>query len=307
MALLIQSDIHCFSVSSKDKNDSFNKTRENIIKAIINNTIPNEFYEQEQEQEQEAKCQEWLQLKKSVHEYIQLLANDNGLNIEKIECLQKAGRGHHYDFKIIINGENEFNVEFKYNAGKMKQTPQFVSPMKPSQYLSNDYESYYYDNYLVNLGKKYELPIPDRETYLKTIHSTSPACMKEYKLKYDKGSKKHKNFTNVPNDIQFYKDVNSMSKESICKFIEQTELNIEKLSEYLLETQENKVYMLYDVKNNKFNKETINMEDYILTSYEKDTKCKNRYFVYTKSGNKLKVLLRWKNGNGIAFPAFQIS
>ena len=29
MALLIQSDIHCFSVSSKDKNDSFNKTREN--------------------------------------------------------------------------------------------------------------------------------------------------------------------------------------------------------------------------------------------------------------------------------------
>ena len=27
----------------------------------------------------------------------------------------------------------------------------------------------------------------------------------------------------------------------------------------------------------------------------------------TKSGIKLNILLRWKNGNGIAFPAFQIS
>ena len=26
-----------------------------------------------------------------------------------------------------------------------------------------------------------------------------------------------------------------------------------------------------------------------------------------KIGYKLKILLRWKNGNGIAFPAFQIS
>ena len=28
--------------------------------------------------------------------------------------------------------------------------------------------------------------------------------------------------------------------------------------------------------------------------------CKNR------EGNQLKIMLRWKNGNGIAYPAFQV-
>jgi len=32
----------------------------------------------------------------------------------------------------------------------------------------------------------------------------------------------------------------------------------------------------------------------------------NGYVATSKSGNKIKILLRWKNGNGIAFPAFQI-
>jgi len=36
-------------------------------------------------------------------------------------------------------------------------------------------------------------------------------------------------------------------------------------------------------------------------------KMKNYYECKTESGYKLKVLLRWKNGNGIAYPAFQIS
>ena len=34
---------------------------------------------------------------------------------------------------------------------------------------------------------------------------------------------------------------------------------------------------------------------------------KSRYDCVTQSGKKIRVLLRWKNGNGIAFPAFQIS
>jgi hypothetical protein len=62
--------------------------------------------------------------------------------------------------------------------------------------------------------------------------------------------------------------------------------------------------MLY--KNNMFYKETINMDDYKLVSYEKYTK-RYMYVAQSKSNKKIKILLRWKNGNGIAFPAFQIS
>ena len=38
-----------------------------------------------------------------------------------------------------------------------------------------------------------------------------------------------------------------------------------------------------------------------------DKKNKNRFICETKSGKKMYILLRWKNGNGVAFPAFQIS
>ena len=80
------------------------------------------------------------------------------------------------------------------------------------------------------------------------------------------------------------------------------ELDIKKLSEYLKNTQEDKIYMLY-YKHNIY-KETIDISNYEIISYEK----KDNYFIAkTKNGIKLKILLRWKNGNLIAFPAFQIS
>jgi len=81
-------------------------------------------------------------------------------------------------------------------------------------------------------------------------------------------------------------------------------MNIKMLTEYLLETQKNKYYMFY--KNNNIYLETVNQDNYIITSYIKDPD-KQRYMATTKSGNILKILLRWKNGNGIAFPSFQIS
>lgn len=47
----------------------------------------------------------------------------------------------------------------------------------------------------------------------------------------------------------------------------------------------------------------------IMTQYEimgVKKKTHNTFVVETKGGLVLKILLRWKNGNGIAFPAFQI-
>ena len=60
--------------------------------------------------------------------------------------------------------------------------------------------------------------------------------------------------------------------------------------------------MLY--KKGKFYKQIINMDKYKITSY---TKNKNKFIATTCEGYSIKILLRWKNGNGIAIPAFQIS
>ena len=47
------------------------------------------------------------------------------------------------------------------------------------------------------------------------------------------------------------------------------------------------------------------MNDYDITEIIKESKY-SRYIGKTKSGKSLKILLRWKNCLGVAYPAFQI-
>ena len=219
-------------------------------------------------------------------------------------CIHMGGRKFNYDFDIVINKTIYFNIELKFNASILSEVPQFVSPMKPSQYLTNSYEDFYYDNYLGILSYKYNLLMPTKETYLCSINSPSPECIDEYQKKYYKGCKNSSKYSEREDDIKFYEESKQLSKKSINDFIQKTDLNISKLSDYLRKSQKNKTYMLF--KNNTFNIEKININNYEIKSYTKDPK-KSSYIATTISGKKLKILLRWKNGNGIAFPAFQIS
>ncbi len=118
------------------------------------------------------------------------------------------------------------------------------------------------------------------------------------------GCEKSSKYTSSQTDIKFYELAKTISHESIINFIESNELKIDALSDYLLTSQNNKIYMLYSEK--KFIIQRPNMDDYQIVSVTK-TPHKNRYECISKTGAKLNVLLRWKNGNGIAFPAFQIS
>ena len=195
-------------------------------------------------------------------------------------------------------------IEFKCNASCVNDTPQFVSPMKPSQYLDSSYEEYYYNYYFTPLVNRYNLSLPTKEEYLKYIHSTKPQCLEEHQNKYYRGCIKSSKYSGNDDDIHFYESSKKTSYDSISTFISKYGLKQDKLTEYLLETQKNKYYMLY--KDGKINLETINLDDYIITEIIKDPN-KNRYIAKTKSGKHLKILLRWKNGNGIAFPSFQIS
>ena len=60
--------------------------------------------------------------------------------------------------------------------------------------------------------------------------------------------------------------------------------------------------MLY--YNGKFYKEYPNMKDYKITSVISN---KYSYICTTMSNKKMKILLRWKNGNGCVGPAWQIA
>jgi hypothetical protein len=126
--------------------------------------------------------------------------------------------------------------------------------------------------------------------------------MKMYQTAYYNGCKTSSKYNGKQRDIEFYTLANKLSAESIMRFIARTELNIDILNEYLSSSQKNKIYMLY--KNGKFHKQTVDDSKYKIKSY---TKHKNMFIAKTQDGKDIKILLRWKNGNGIAFPAFQIS
>ena len=221
----------------------------------------------------------------------------------------KAGRGHNFDYSISFFDEAEHEIaveklEFKFNAATIDDAPQFVSPMKPSQYMSASFEEYYYDNYLGNLLQKFGLIVPERALYLKTIHGDKPVCMAAAQLLYYQGCKQSSKYTGTEQALAFYTSCIETSRECITNFISTTDLNIEKLTQYLMESQDKKNYLLY--KNGEFNIQSSNADDYIIVSYTKNPE-KSRYDAITKTNKKIKILLRWKNGNGIAYPAFQIS
>ena len=287
-----QSIVTAFKLSVKSDNDKNNKMREAIIAAIINNKIPDDYYI----------INKWSQLKKQIFDFVRKL-DDRHYNGQK--CIHKGGRKHNYDFDIVLyygDGSNRvFNVELKFNASSIDEAPQFVSPMKPSKYMSKSYEEYFYDKYLILLSLASGFDFPSKEIYLSQIHSTNPTCMKSYQDLYYQGCKQSSQFNDTADAKDFYEYSKRLSTESILNFIKDTELDLELLSDYLYNSQKNKVYMLYS--NNEFILQHVNMDDYKLESVIKD---KNRYKCLSKSGKNINVLLRWKNGNGIAFPAFQI-
>lgn len=299
---LIQ-DIEAFNMNliEKSQNDDMNKKREAIVEMIINKAVPEELYQT---------STKWSAMRTSVWSYVEKVMAHAGISAskEQIKCATKAGRGHNFDFSLTIidiNGRrHDLKLELKFNASTISDAPQFVSPMKPSQYMSGSYEEFFYENYLWQLTELAGICLPDKALYLKQVHGNKPQCIKEIQDKYYAGCKSSSKFTGDADDLAFYHKANELSKESIAAFISNNELNLIKLGEYLKVSQQGKYYMMF--KNEEYHMETVDMDEYELVNVNAEPS-KSRYIVTTKTGRELKVLLRWKNGNGIAYPAFQIS
>ena len=210
---IIPESINAFIESSKNQNDKNNKTRENIIGAIINGKVPNEFYE----------IRQWIEMKTNTFSYISDLTKSKKYN--KIECKHTGGRQHKYDFdfKIYYDDGNVINnIELKFNTPSIARAPQYVSPMNPSQYIIHDmsFEEYNYTNCLPKISELYGgLPIPPLEEYLKQVGGDKPKCMKLYQDNYYKGSKQSHRFTNNEEDIRLYEECKKISYETIKNYI----------------------------------------------------------------------------------------
>jgi len=295
-SIIYPSSIYAFEtwLQKKLNNDILNKTRENIVGAVINKKVPPEYYI----------IPSWSNIKTSIYKYIHVLHNKEKEPYFDIQCVHKGGRRTPYDFLFRFIDENgnivrEVKVELKYNASSIDDAPQFVSPAKPSKFMINintvnvSYEEYFYIYYLPILSQAAGLPMPTKEEYISTINSNNPSCMEAYKSLYK-------------TDMTFNILANEQSRLSIRSYMEKSELDIASLSNYLSKTQKDKHYMLYNSEKNEFTLETVCMDNYKIKTVSTHPE-KYRYECKSENGKEINVLLRWKNGNGIAFPAFQIS
>ena len=266
------------SPCKKCDNNLYNSKREAVIMGIGNKTLIN--YSPE--------------LEKQIELFIEKLRRK--YNIPKtasIEWRNKGGRLHKFDFLIIFTwGDTikEVNAEFKHNTKTIENAPQFYSPGKPSRYMDNCFEDYFFEKGLKKIAKKFNLELPDKDVYIKTNTTNKVKCLKEYKELYDRNSE-FRDFCKI------------IDHAVIDSFIKITNLNINKLSKKILEDQMDKNYMCY--------------KDGIIYHREQDPnlfiieevigKTHNSFICKTRGGMTLNVMLRFKNGLALQFPAFQIS
>ncbi len=289
--------IKAFTVrNTRGENDKTNKIRENIIVAIGNDEIDQAWFLH----------MAWSNLNDEVKKYEIINSPDH---YEKAKWEKKAGRKYKYDFELtyLRNGDviKTREIEFKNNVMSVKGCPQFVSPTNPSQYIVSEkpYEEFFYDKYLPQICKEYGREVPKKEDYLKQIHCNKSSCLSDLQQKYYQGCKKSSKYTGEEEDIEFYKFCKELSKQSIIDFFKECDLDYETLNNYLQSSQKNKEFMLFH--NGKIYHETMDIDDYTIDG-NKITKKPPYFKCKTISGKNINILFRWKNGNGIAFPAFQI-
>lgn len=289
-----------YKASSREDNDSINKIREQIICNLGNGNISKEIIETNIG---------WRILSSELDHVINTLKPEESYTHHKFN--QKGGRMSHHDIELIFYNLKEivkvYKIEFKYGANEISGCPQWVSPMKPSQYFDKSYEELFYNEYLPRLCEKYGEELPVKEIYMKEIHNDKPPCMKDFKIKYDRGNKNSRNktplYTGEKEDIDNYNFAKQLNNESIKQFLETATLNVDRLNEYFRETQKDKIYLLWN--GGEFNIRTRKVEDYQINSEPLTIKNNNTLVGKTMTGNKIKILFRWKNG--VAYPALQIS
>jgi hypothetical protein len=283
-------NIGLFYLAGKRKdNDQSNKKREEIMLMFLLNTVPEEFFHADPR---------WTEIKQRLDEALKKCEFNLA---DLITCEAKGGRLNHYDFKLVFRDGKEINLEFKH--GKM---PQFVSLGTPSRYLSLNYEEFHYENCLPAICRLLNLPVPNRETYMKEVHRDKPECLSKHQASYYLGAVGSSRCSGSSTDILTTKEICKITAEGIEKFISAAELDIKRLNEQLQVTQNNKLYCNWVHNDFEFNQITAR-DLTILEGEGSVVKTKNSFILLTESGKRMTILLRWKNGNGIAFPALQIS
>jgi hypothetical protein len=218
-----------------------------------------------------------------------------------------AGRKYNYDFRVEGEHGSVMKVEFKSGAGlkDLCDLPQILSLSGNFDMWLSDtkvplYAEHFYKNFLPIYmdadggDESLRSALPPLDKYMKLVHQS----------KYDRN----------PFFRRLY-DREEINKKEKAEIVDQSissylllasgELDLAKISAKLAESQSGKRFVMWDSRAHKFSTHQINEEDLRLTEIMEITK--NTIIVSAESGQRYKMLLRWKNHKGVLLPAWPIS
>ena len=280
--------------SDKSKNDQCNKIRENIITHMV-------YYDDEYFSDSQYGSK-WQNIKTKFDSILPLLCSEP---YSRLVIKHMGGMSYNYDFKFSFLGLDgivikEIKVEFKHNNKDVVSLVQFLELYDKDckdkyKICETSYAEFYYDNYLdkyLACDNKITETKPEKAIYLKNV----------YDIKY-----KHKFFNHLhKNKTNKIKEKKDIANESVKQFIEtfQSSFQFKKITEKIIESQKNKVFLLWDCENfhiQRLDIENINISKIIkISELYFDVEVEN--FDYD-----IRVRLNWGNSNGLANPRWKFT
>ncbi len=219
------------------------------------------------------------------------------------QLLRAGGRGKNFDFTLRFEGGAVAFLEFKYGGSSIVEIPEFFNPAENKAFLGPDilYARTWYREYL--------------DRFLQLLKRGGAAAAKPAEDVYLANV-----YKNSANDIPFFQalahlhvedmpsEANTLVNESITTFLQRhyATTDIALLSSEFQRSQANKFFLIYDPSSGIFRIDTIPPE--ALTVVGPAT-VRNGNLLCVNSGHPAfcyELLLRWKNGKGVLYPAWQI-
>lgn len=212
-----------------------------------------------------------------------------------------GGRSKNYDFRLdylTADGTvcHSQKAEFKHGAASIEAQPQFLSLAAKDLMFPVSYAEFYYDNFL----KRYcetdtsilsAAALPDRDTYLKAVHSANYDSHPFFRCLYDceETAKKAKHAV-----------VNDSIRAYLTAYADKCDLT--HLAALMTAKQDGKAFLMWDMS--AFHVGYLTAADLTPTEY-RGVRNGNTIILATAT-HTLKLLLRWKNHKGVLYPAWQI-
>jgi hypothetical protein len=274
-----------FVKSTKVDNDAANKRREAYLAGLYDIAITDDTP---------------AQLKLLHAEWRKALDSLCPIPFTAVRVNSAGGRSKNYDFQVDYSAADgaivhRQKVEFKHGASSISAQPQFLSLAAKDIPFPQGYAEFYYDHFLpayCATDSGITVAPPERETYLKLIHSNNYDSHPFFRCLYDREeTAKAAKRTIVRNSTKAYLEA----------YAEKCDLA--HLGSLMTAKQDGKAFLMWDMS--VFHIGFLTAADLTPTEF-RGVRNGNTIILGTAT-HTLKLLLRWKNHNGVLFPAWQIS